>query len=121
MFKNLFLLFVILISLVSGDTIQRDNQGREIIRGPIKADMPFYKNIHIISNTYGIIADGGVDISNVVIEAPVCIRSSGYGLHLSESDLYCDLGVEFTGNMLINTQFYNNRYSGKFTNRPDVF
>lgn len=98
-----------------------DQQGREIIHGPIKADMPFYRNIHVISNSYGIITKGAVEISNVVIEAPVCIQSSGYGLHLSNSDLYCELGVEFTENFLMNNQFYNNRYSGRLSNRPDSF
>jgi hypothetical protein len=98
-----------------------DKQGREIIRGPIYADKLYYENIHIISNTYGIIANRPIEIANVVIEARVCIQHPGYGLQIRNSDLYCNLGIEFTGNALINNHLYNNRYSGELSNRPDTF
>lgn len=100
---------------------EKDQAGREIVYGPIIADQPLYSNIHVVSNSYGIVAKGAVRIENVVIEAPVCVRSSGYGLRLVGSDLYCKLGVEFTDSVLMNNEISNNRIAGQLSNRPDVF
>lgn len=100
---------------------EKDRDGREIVYGPILVNQPLYSNIHVISDSYGFVAKGAVRIENVVIEAPVCVRSSGYGLRLIGSDLYCRLGVEFTERALINNEISNNRVAGQLSNRPDVF
>jgi hypothetical protein len=115
---RVFMGMILLSALAFSDT---DRDGREIVYGPIIANQPLYSNIHVISNSYGIIAKDAVRIENVVIEAPVCVLSSGYGLRLVSSDLYCELGVEFTDRVLMNNEISNNRVAGQLTNRPDVF
>lgn len=94
-----------------------DSEGRQIIRGTVGSGR--YNNVHIISDTVGI--EGySVTVTNSVIEAPVCIRTGGYGALVSNNLLLCDLCIQFTGSSLINNTLTNNRCSGQGTNRPDV-
>lgn len=98
-----------------------DREGREIIYGPVFADLPSYSNIHIVSNSYGIIANRPLRLSNVVIEANVCVQHPGMELEIRDSYLLCRLGIEFTRNVFIGNSLINNAYSGKLSNRPDIF
>lgn len=92
-----------------------DNAGRQIIYGPVRER--HLSNVHIISNSYGVVAMDGAVITDSVIEAPVCVQSSGLGLTLKRNDLNCQLGVEFTGSILMNNTLDSNRFSGRLSNR----
>ncbi|MGU7779384.1 hypothetical protein [Burkholderia sp. PU8-34] len=60
--------------------VEHDTAGRTILRGPQPAGD--YKNVHIISNTYGVSEDdGNVHMSESVIDAPYCIKPSS--IHLA--------------------------------------
>ncbi|HFT8004940.1 TPA: hypothetical protein ACU9T0_005907 [Burkholderia cenocepacia] len=95
----------------------RDEMGREIIRGPVSG--VYFNNVHVISDSIGI-RGWSVVVTNSVIEAPVCIRTSGQSSTISNNDLKCDLGIEFTEAALIRNTLTNNRFTGRGTNRPDV-
>ncbi|WP_157687076.1 hypothetical protein [Burkholderia lata] len=99
------------------DGKQRDEMGREIIRGPVSG--VYFNNVHVISDSVGI-RGWSVVVTNSVIEAPVCIRTSGQSSTISNNDLKCDLGIEFTEAALIRNTLTNNRFTGRGTNRPDV-
>ena len=102
-------------------TPKKDAQGRTIIRGPVNSG-EFLKNVHIISDTYGVVALSPVMISDSLIEAPVCVQFNGpSGLMMSGNTLDCNLGVEFTSDMLMDHSLFNNTVRGQMTNRPDVF
>lgn len=101
---------------------EKDAEGRTIIRGPIDANLsPIIENVHVVSDSYGVIAHGPTMIKSSVIDAKICVQSSGNSLILRDNVLNCGLGVEFTSGVLMDNQFSNNRYSGQLTNRPDVF
>ncbi len=95
-----------------------DNAGRRIIRGPVYGG--YYARVHIISNSVGIDNDS-VSVTNSVIEAPICIRTSGIASSISDNILNCNLCVEFTGTIIMNNSLSGNKCSGKGTNRPDIF
>lgn len=97
---------------------QRDDMGREVIRGPVGSG--YYDNVRIISDSVGIQGDS-VTVTNSVIEAPVCVRTSGLGTTLRNNILMCNLCIEFTDSVLINNTLIDNHCSGQGTNRPDVF
>lgn len=92
-----------------------DGAGRKIIYGPVRER--YLSNVHIISDSYGVIAMDGTTITDSVIEAPICVQSSGMGLTLKRNKLNCQLGVEFTGSMLMNNTFISNSYTGRLANR----
>ena len=61
-------------------------------------------------------------ISDSLIETPVCVQFNGpSGLMMSGNTLDCNLGVEFTSDMLMDHSLFNNTVRGQMTNRPDVF
>lgn len=96
----------------------RDKMGKEIIKGPVGSG--YYNNVHIISDSVGI-QGYSVMVTNSVIEAPVCIRTGGQDVTVSNNILICNLCVEFTDSALINNTLDNNQCLGQGTNRPDVF
>lgn len=85
------------------------------MRGPVYSS--YLDHVHIISDSYGVIASGGATITNSVIEAPVCVQSSGMGLHLTNNTLDCNLGVEYTGGIVLDNYIVGNRVRGRLTNR----
>lgn len=93
----------------------RDEQGRKIIKGPVGAD--FYTNVHIISQNVGVIAYGPTSISNSMIEAPVCVQTSGQWLTLNNNELLCDLCIEYLHGPVIENSIVNNTCAGKFSNQ----
>ncbi len=97
---------------------QRDGMGRKIIRGPVGSGV--YNNVHIISDSVGVQGDS-VTVTDSIIEAPVCVRTLGYNTRVINSDLRCNLCIEFTGRVLLNNVLAEIRCAGKGTNRPDVF
>lgn len=120
LFLGLFLTFPVSAKDAPA-TPEKDAQGRAIIRGPVNAS-GFLKNVHIISNTYGVVALSPLMITNSLIEAPVCVQFNGAsGLTMSGNTLDCDLGVEFTSDVLMDHALYNNTVRGQMTNKPDVF
>ena len=94
---------------------QYDKAGRKIIRGPVHER--YLNNVHIISDSYGVIAMDGAIITDSVIEAPICVKSSGRGLTLKRNELNCQLGVEFTGSILMDNTLMSNSYAGTLSNR----
>lgn len=97
-----------------------DTEGREIVKGPLGVGV--YRNIHIISDTVGIISyTGAISVEDSVIEAPVCIKTNGYGNTVVNTELRCGLGIEFTSGPFIENTFMNNSFSGQGTSRPDIF
>lgn len=93
-----------------------DKQGRKILNGPLPAGK--YNSVHIISNSYGIIADAKTEITNSYIEAPVCVQANGYsGLYIERTFLNCDLSVEYTSALITGNVFLDNEYTGRFSNR----
>jgi hypothetical protein len=105
--------------LAADENDAKDTAGRKILKGPVSGG--FYSNVHIISDSVGVLAYGPTTIMNSVIEAPTCVKSGGHGLSLQSNELNCNLCVEFTGSVLIDNQLISNRCSGRGTNRPDVF
>lgn len=96
-----------------------DEEGRIILKGPVSAGI--YNNVHIISNSVGVIATGATAIHDSVIDAPVCVEASGIGLLMRNNQLNCDLCINFTGTTLVNNTLESNTCTGRGTNRPDVF
>lgn len=97
----------------------KDSAGREIIRGPVSSGI--YSNVHIISDSIGVNGFGPTMISDSVIEAPICVRSTGQGLSLQNNVLNCDLCVEFMPGALMNNSLISNQCAGRLSNRPDIF
>jgi hypothetical protein len=96
----------------------RDASGRQILRGPVGDGI--YQDVRIVSDSVGIVGRVIV-VRNVVIDAPVCVRTPGHGVFVADSVLNCGLCIEFLDSVLINNTLLNNRCSGRGTNRPDVF
>lgn len=99
-----------------------DGTGRKVINGPVGPG--FYSNVRIVSGSVGIDAPQDfsvVTVVNSVIEAPVCVRTSGYNTVLRNNELRCGLCVEFVGGALIGNELTNNTCTGRGTNRPDIF
>lgn len=123
--KNISSILMVLFLLYSGASFGNDNGkrydagGREIIYGPVSGS--YYNNVRIISNSVGIYARGSTIIRNSVIEAPICVESSGVGLNLQGNELKCNLCVKFTGSFFMDNTLSSNRCAGKGTNRPDIF
>jgi hypothetical protein len=97
---------------------EQDEDGRQIIRGPVYGG--YYDNVHIISNSVGVEA-ASVTVTNSVIEAPICIRVGGVGATVTNNTLTCDRCIVFTSSVLMKNRLVSNRCSGVGTNRPDVF
>ena len=115
-----YILCILTICFVSISVFaETDSEGRKIINGPVFGD--YYSNVHIISDSVGVYAQGSVTIRNSVIEAKTCVKSAGIGLNLQNNTLICGLCVEFTGSMLMDNTLSNNNCSGRGTNRPDQF
>lgn len=119
-------LILILTLLASGKLLaekptvgKTDRLGLPIVQGPLMGG--YYDGVHIVSDSIGVIANGPTTISNSVIEAPVCVQSSGNGLRLSNNTLICELCVEFVGRALYQNILMYNQCSGRLTNRPDQF
>lgn len=95
--------------------IQRDRSGKEIIYGPVPSG--FYTNVHIISQSVGVEAYGPTSISDSVIEAPVCVSSSGQWLSMTNNQLYCGLCIEYAPGPVVGNTITNNICSGRWSNR----
>lgn len=90
------LLTVISCSSLATDTVERDEQGRQILRGTQYGHS--YNNVHIIADSVGVASYfGGVYIRNSVIEARTCVQTRGIGLTLHNNILKWGLCIEFTG------------------------
>jgi hypothetical protein len=96
-----------------------DSAGRRIIRGPV-SNGPYF-NVHIISDTVGVLSYGTVTVEDSVIEAPVCIRTGGSGNLIRNNHLDCETGIEFTSGPIINNVLEGNVTSGRLSNSPDIF
>jgi hypothetical protein len=97
---------------------EKDERGKKYVIGPVPGGV--YENVHIVSDSVGI--NGyPITLKNSIVDARICIKSTGRNTLLVGNELNCDLAIEFTGNILMNNTFINNRYRGQFTNRPDVF
>lgn len=99
--------------------VKRDVAGLRIVQGPVGPG--FYSKVRIVSSTVGVDAYATTTIVDSVIEAPVCVRSTGQHLLVRNNVLKCGLCVEFTGGPLIDNTLSNNRCIGRGTNRPEVF
>ena len=102
-----------------GEEPTHDRQGRQYIQGPVSGS--YYNNVHIVSNSVGISTYGSVTIKNSVIEAPVCVSSNGVGLTAVNNQMNCNLCFKFNGNLLMDNTLSGNSFSGRGTNRRDVF
>jgi hypothetical protein len=91
-----------------------DSAGRKIIKGPVYGN--YYNNVRIISNSVGVVSHS-LTLMNSVIEAPVCVRTSGMDLSLIGNDLRCGLCVEFTTDLMMGVVASDNRCSGRFSNQ----
>jgi hypothetical protein len=100
--------------------LEIDASGRRVIRGPISPAQNLVR-VHIVSDSIGVVHDGPLPltIEDSIISAPICVRTPGdIGLSLFNNDLDCDLGVEFTGHLLLGNAFMDNRVRGVLQNRP---
>ena len=101
----------------SNSSPEVDSMGREIIRGPVRGG--YYDNKHIISSSVGVDATyGGATITNSVIEAPVCVESSGMDLSIQNSELRCSICVRYTSKMVMNNILMSNSCSGTMISKP---
>lgn len=96
----------------------RDADGRTILRGPVSSGV--YIGVHIVSDSVGVYAVLPTTIVDSVIEAPVCVSTSGRDLTLRDNILDCALCVDFGDGVLLNNAIANNTCTGRGTNRPDV-
>ncbi len=93
-----------------------DSAGRKIIKGPLR-DPYKLDNVHIISDSYGIITKIPLKLYNSVIEAQTCIKSTGDGgLDLEYNNFDCNLVIEFSYPIQLGNTFINNKYTGRFSN-----
>lgn len=97
---------------------RRDADGRPIIEGPVASGV--YHRVRIVSPTVGVHAVLPTTITDSVIEAPVCVSSSGRGLTLRGNLLDCNLCIEFTEGLLIDIVIADNTCKGFGTSRPDI-
>ncbi len=95
-----------------------DRAGLKLIRGPVYGG--FYDRVHIVSNSVGVNSYTAT-VTNSVIEAPICISTSGIDSFISNNTLNCNLCIEFTGTIILNNSLTSNNCSGTGTNRPDIF
>lgn len=96
----------------------RDGNGRIIVHGPVTSGV--YSRVHIVSKSVGVYAILPTTIVDSVIDAPVCVSTSGRNLTLRGNVLNCALCVEFTEGFLGNNTFADNTCTGRGSNRPDV-
>ncbi len=96
----------------------RDGSGRLIMQGPVPSGV--YTRVHIISQSVGVVAVLPTTIVDSVIEAPVCVSTSGRNLTLRGNVLDCALCIEFSDGFLLNNTIVDNTCTGRGTNRPDV-
>ncbi len=97
---------------------RRDADGRPIIEGPVASGV--YHRVRIVSPTVGVHAVLPTTITDSVIEAPICVSSSGRGLTLRGNVLDCNLCIEFTEGLLIDIVIADNTCKGFGTSRPDI-
>jgi hypothetical protein len=95
-----------------------DASGRMILQGPVGSGI--YSQVHIVSKSVGVFAVLPTTIVDSVIEAPVCVSTSGRNLTLRGNVLDCALCVEFTEGFVANNTIADNTCTGRGTNRPDV-
>jgi hypothetical protein len=79
-----------------------------------------YSGVRIVSKSVGVYAILPTTIVDSVIEAPVCVSSSGRNLTLRGNVLDCALCIEFTEGFLDNNNIGDNHCTGRGSNRPDV-
>lgn len=111
-------LFDPVLALANEPNSQRDTAALPTLRGPLPSGQ--YHGVRIVSDSVGVIAIHATTIVNSVIEAPVCVLSSGHELTLRGNLLNCELCVEFTEGLLLNLQIADNQCNGRGTNRPDI-
>lgn len=110
--------FVAICSLVAEPAICKevDAIGRQIMRGPLPSGV--YSFVHIISDSVGI--DGGygpVTVTNSVIEAPICVRTSGIDIAVTNSKLLCQLCIQYTTEgMRMGNVFIDDICAGQWSN-----
>jgi hypothetical protein len=123
MLKHAFILvsFVFSSGLVlagSPESKEVDSNGRTIIRGPVYGGT--YRNVHIISDSVGV-RGSNILLTDSVVDAPICVSTSGMGNTINRNSLNCSLCIEFTGETIMDNQVNDNRCAGRLSNRPDVF
>jgi hypothetical protein len=96
----------------------RDDDERILVHGPVGSGV--YSRVHIVSKSVGVYAILPTTIVDSVIEAPVCVSTSGQNLTLRGNVLNCALCVEFTEGFLGNNTISENTCTGRGSNRPDV-
>lgn len=112
---NLALAIVLCVPASASD-VERDSDGRQILRGTQVTGS--FDNVRIIADDVGIYHSFNMLwVSNSVIEAPVCIETVGSNLKLSNNTFICDLCIKLTSGVNMLNEIYNNECSGQFSNR----
>ena len=113
------LLLVFAVALILPFILNVRNSAAKVINGPYEAyGNVTLRNVHIVSNSYGIIVHGHLTLINSKISAPDCIKVSSGSVYLQGNYFNCDLGVKYMS-MPIGDDLINNTFAGRISNSSD--